>query len=68
MNWDIVKGKWAQLKGEARKQWGNLTDDDWDRLNGDREKLSGKLQESYGWAKQDAETKIDEFFRPRAEI
>jgi len=68
MNWDIVKGKWAQFKGEARKQWGNLTDDDWDTINGDREKLSGKLQESYGWAKQDAETKIDEYFRPRAEI
>lgn len=68
MNWDIVKGKWAQLKGEARKQWGNLTDDDWDQLNGDREKLSGKLQESYGWARQDAENRIDEFFRPRAEI
>jgi len=68
MNWDIVKGKWAQFKGEARKQWGHLTDDDWDTINGDREKLSGKLQEHYGWAKQDAETKIDEYFRPRAEI
>jgi uncharacterized protein YjbJ (UPF0337 family) len=68
MNWDIVKGKWAQLKGEARKQWGKLTDDDWDQFNGDREKLSGKLQESYGWGKQDAENRIDEFFRPRAEV
>lgn len=68
MNWDIVKGKWAQFKGEARKQWGNLTDDDWDQFNGDREKLSGKLQESYGWAKQDAENHIDEFFRPRTQV
>lgn len=68
MNWDIVKGKWAQLKGEARKQWGKLTDDEWDQFNGDREKLSGRLQESYGWGKQDAENKIDEFFRPRAEV
>ncbi len=40
MNWDIIKGKWGQLKGEARKQWGNLTDDDWDKFHGDREKLS----------------------------
>lgn len=68
MNWDIVKGKWGQLKGEARKQWGKLTDDEWDQFNGDREKLSGKLQESYGWGKQDAESKIDEFFRPRSEV
>ncbi len=68
MNWDIVKGKWAQFKGEARKQWGKLTDDDWDEFNGDREKLSGKLQEGYGWAKQDAENSIDEFFRPRTRV
>lgn len=68
MNWDIVKGKWAQFKGEARKQWGKLTDDDWDTFNGDREKLSGKLQENYGWAKQDAENSIDEFFRPRTQV
>lgn len=26
VNWDVVKGKWTQLKGEARIQWGKLTD------------------------------------------
>lgn len=66
MNWDIVKGKWEQFKGEARQQWGKLTDDDWDVIAGDRDKMSGKLQEYYGWGKNDAERAIDDFFRPRS--
>jgi uncharacterized protein YjbJ (UPF0337 family) len=66
MNWDIIKGKWAQMKGEARQQWGKLTDDDWDQIGGSQEKLGGKLQEYYGWGKNDAEKAIDEFFRPRS--
>ena len=66
MNWDIVKGNWMQLKGEARKQWGKLTDDDWDVIAGDRDKLSGKLQVHYGWAKDEVEKHIDGFFTERA--
>jgi uncharacterized protein YjbJ (UPF0337 family) len=66
MNWDIVQGKWAQFKGDVRKQWGKVTDDDYDQVAGSREKFVGKLQERYGWAKEDAESRIDEFFRPHA--
>ena len=31
MNWDIVQGKWKELKGEARKQWGKITDDEFEQ-------------------------------------
>ena len=48
VNWDVIKGKWTQLKGSARSQWGQLTDDEWDQIAGDREQLIGKLQERYG--------------------
>jgi len=60
--WDVIKGKWNQLKGDARVQWGKLTDDDWDQIAGNRDKLVGKLQEQYGWAKVDAEKQVDEYF------
>jgi uncharacterized protein YjbJ (UPF0337 family) len=63
LNWDIIKGQWKQLQGEARKQWGKLTDDDWDQIAGDRDKLYGHLQERYGYTKQQAEQSIEEFFR-----
>ena len=65
MNWDIIEGKWEQFKGEATKQWGKLTHDEWDQARGSKDKLVGKLQERYGWAKNDAEKNVDDFFRPR---
>jgi len=61
MNTDILKGKWKQLKGEARKKWGDLTDDDFDKIQGDGEKLIGILQEKYGYARDRAEREVKEF-------
>jgi uncharacterized protein YjbJ (UPF0337 family) len=63
MNQDILKGKWLQMKGEARRQWGKLTDDDIDQIEGNAEKMAGKLQERYGWGKEEAEREIDAFVR-----
>jgi uncharacterized protein YjbJ (UPF0337 family) len=62
VNWDIIKGKWNQLKGEARMQWGNLTDSDWEQIAGQKDKLVGKLQERYGWNRAEAEREVDEYF------
>jgi uncharacterized protein YjbJ (UPF0337 family) len=61
MNWDVVKGKWKQLKGETRKEWGQLTDDDHEKIAGNKDLLVGKLQEKYGWAKEYAENKVNEW-------
>lgn len=61
MNWDQVSGKWKQLKGNVRTQWGKLTDDDVDVVAGNREKLVGKLQERYGYTKDRALQSVDEF-------
>lgn len=62
MNWDTIKGKWKQLKGEARQQWGKLTDDDWEQVAGEKDKFIGKLQERYGWGRDEAERSADEYF------
>jgi uncharacterized protein YjbJ (UPF0337 family) len=61
MNRDVLKGQWKQLKGEVRRQWGELTDDEVDRLEGNTEKLAGLLQERYGWGREDAERRIDQW-------
>lgn len=61
MNSDILKGKWKQLKGDMQKKWGDLTDDDLDVAEGHAEHLSGKLQERYGWTKEQAEQEIKSF-------
>jgi uncharacterized protein YjbJ (UPF0337 family) len=59
MDSNVLQGKWKQIKGEAQKKWGKLTDDDLDVIEGDREKLVGKLQERYGYAKDEAEKECD---------
>lgn len=61
MNSDVLKGKWRQLKGEVKSQWGKLTDDDLDRVEGDAEKLIGRVQERYGYARHDAEREVNAF-------
>ena len=61
MNTDILQGKWRQLKGEARIQWGKLTDDDLDQVQGQAEKLVGLVQERYGYDRQRAEQEVDSF-------
>ena len=66
MNWDIVKGKWDQMKGEARKQWGTLTDSDWEQIAGEKDKFLGKLQERYGWDRAQAERSANEYFSSRS--
>lgn len=65
MNWDIIQGKWKQVKGSVKEKWGELTDDELDQIDGNKDKLAGKLQEKYGWSKEDADNKIDEYFRDR---
>ena len=65
-NSDVIKGKWHQLKGEAQIQWGRLTSDDLDQIQGNIEKLAGKLQERYGYAREDAQREADDFAKAHA--
>ena len=60
MNKDTFKGNWKQFKGKAKKQWGKLTDDDLDVVEGNSEILAGKIQERYGITKDEAKKQIDE--------
>ena len=61
MNEDILKGKWNEMKGEVKKKWGKLTDDDLMVISGEKEKLVGVLQTKYGYAKDNAEKEYKEF-------
>lgn len=75
MNWNRIEGNWKQVKGKVQEQWGKLTDDDFDVVDGKREQLAGKLQERYGIERDAAEKQIAEwersaderFFNPNVE-
>jgi uncharacterized protein YjbJ (UPF0337 family) len=66
MNEDIIKGKWNQLKGDVQKRWGKLTNDRIDQVAGDRTKLLGAIQESYGLGKDEAEKQLKDWERSHA--
>ena len=58
MNTDTFQGNWKQMMGKIKVQWGKLTDDDLDVIDGHRDILAGKLQEHYGLAKDEALAQI----------
>ncbi|MFP4069321.1 MAG: CsbD family protein [Opitutales bacterium] len=62
MNRDTLKGKWKQMSGSAKERWGKLTDDELLRIDGEKDRLIGTIQEKYGLARDDAEKQVDEWF------
>jgi uncharacterized protein YjbJ (UPF0337 family) len=67
MNWDQIQGQWKQMQGSMKQQWGKLTDDDLTQINGQKDKLVGRLQERYGIAKEEAQRRADDWMRMQTE-
>ncbi|MCA9963927.1 MAG: CsbD family protein [Anaerolineales bacterium] len=61
MNTDILQGQWKQLKGKVQQKWGELTNDELDRIEGKREELIGLVQEKYGRSREDVEAEVNDF-------
>lgn len=61
MNKDTLAGQWKQLMGEIKLRWGGLTDDDLTQAEGSYDKLVGRLQERYGYAREEAQREVDSF-------
>jgi uncharacterized protein YjbJ (UPF0337 family) len=65
MSQDIFKGQWKEIKGRLKEWWGDLTEDDVNRVDGNQEKLVGILQQKYGYAKdramQEVSSRLDQF-------
>ena len=68
MNWDQLEGKWKQLKGGIRTQWGKLTDDDLEYMAGSKDKFVGRLQERYGIAREEAQKQADSWLKAQNEV
>ena len=66
MNWDRIEGNWKEFSGKIQKQWGKLTDNDLAVVQGKRDELAGRLQQRYGFAKEQAEKEIDSWLKDAA--
>lgn len=67
MNKDELQGKWLQIRGAVKTQWGKLTNDDLDQVNGNLERLVGLVQERYGYARERAAKEVEDFRRQQAQ-
>lgn len=63
MNQEKLLGNWQQVKGNIKKKWAKLTDDDLLESEGKREVIIGKLTERYGYNKEKAADKFDEYLQ-----
>ena len=63
MNEDILKGQWKQIRGQMKEWWDVLTDDDLDKINGQRDQLIGILQQKYGYDQAGADLEIINWLR-----
>ncbi len=63
MNWDQIEGRWKEFKGKAVEKWGDITDDDWDRMAGKRDQMIGYVQKKFGDDRAKAEKEVDAWTR-----
>ena len=61
VNWDMIEGNWEQFRAHVKEKWGKLTDDNLDAIAGKREQLAGKIEETYGITKDQAELQVKAF-------
>ena len=59
MNKDIFEGKWKEIRGHIKVWWGELTDDDLERVGGKADQFIGLLQQKYGYTREHAEEEIN---------
>lgn len=59
MNSDTIEGKWKQIKGDFKKKYGKITDDEYAEAEGNFDVLAGKMQERYGKSKEELKREID---------
>ena len=74
VNTQVLQGQWNQVRGQLKKKWGQLTDDDLKFANGNIDQLIGRIQHKTGEAREAIEGFLDEltsqgarrFPRPRS--
>jgi len=60
VNAQVLQGQWNQVRGELKKKWGQLTEDDLRFTNGNIDQLIGRIQSKTGEAREAIEKFLGE--------
>jgi uncharacterized protein YjbJ (UPF0337 family) len=63
VNRDRLEGKWKQLSGRAREQWGWLIQDRLSVVAGKHDQVAGRYQEQYGIKQEESKKQLRDFLR-----
>jgi uncharacterized protein YjbJ (UPF0337 family) len=66
MNKEQFEGSWQQFKGEVKKKWGQLTDNDLLEAEADYIKFLGIVQKRYGERKEEVNRWAEEWYELHA--
>jgi uncharacterized protein YjbJ (UPF0337 family) len=58
-NEEVLKGKWNEIKGEIRTQWGKMSDDELEKSSGNITSIAGLIQQRYGMKKEEVQEKLN---------
>ena len=56
----VIRDQWKQIRGKAKEWWGKLTEEDLNYINGRNDRLISKLQERYGYSKDEATQQVEQ--------
>jgi uncharacterized protein YjbJ (UPF0337 family) len=59
MKWNDVEDHWPDLRQRARRHWFHLTQADVEEISGARGELVKRVQERYGFSREEAEKEVD---------
>ena len=61
MNKDRFEGSYKQFRGKVKAQWGRFTHDTQREFAGLRDQRTGRIQERYGYSKEEAARQLKDF-------
>jgi uncharacterized protein YjbJ (UPF0337 family) len=59
MQMDVLRAKWKQFRNEVNYHWTQLSSDDLDGIDGQRDSLVYLLERRYGYARRRAEREVE---------
>ncbi|OAB57318.1 general stress protein CsbD [Leptolyngbya valderiana BDU 20041] len=65
MNDDQVQGQWDRFTAKVKQEWGDLTDDEVKKAEGNKDELIARIQEKYGDSKETIARKFNELVGER---